>query len=72
MLIRKIFSVLLGLVAFYSAITGTVLLISNIQGLRVPDGHPLDPWSLVISLLVVVPIIAGTISISLYPKENCK
>ena len=68
-MIKKIFSVLLGLMAFYSAITGVVLLISNIQGQRVPDGHPLDPWWLIVLLLIVIPSITGPSAIMLYPKK---
>jgi len=68
--IKRTFSIAFGLLSLYSVIAGFFILVSNIQGSRVYDGHPLDPWWLVVLLLVVIPIIAGAISISLYPKEN--
>jgi hypothetical protein len=67
---KKIFSILLGIAAGYSVLAGFFLLISNIQGRRVPDGHPLDPEWLVWGLLVVVPGLAGLLAMIIWPEDQ--
>jgi len=52
-----------------SFIAGIFLMISNIQGERVPDGHPLDPWWMVWVLLVIVPISFGFVALETWPWE---
>jgi hypothetical protein len=57
---KKIFSAVLTFAAICSFSFGAVLMLTNIQASRVPDGHPLDPWWLVWGLLLVVPATTGT------------
>ena len=70
MFAKKSFSIISGLSAFYSFVFGYFLLISNIQGKRVPDGHPLDPWWIVITFLVILPVILTALSIKVWTRKR--
>jgi hypothetical protein len=67
---EKMFSCLFGVLASWSFTVGFFLLISNIQGSRVPDGHPLDPAWLVWGLLIVVPATLTLLAVGIWPKER--
>lgn len=58
-MLKKIFSAILVFVAICSCSFGFVLMMTNFQALRVPDGHPLDPWWLVWGLFLIIPTITG-------------
>ena len=67
---RKILSRFFGSLAGLSFVSGLILAASNIQGRRVPDGYPLDPWWLELGLLTVVPLVAIYLAVAIWPEEN--
>jgi hypothetical protein len=67
---KKMVSFVLGLASGFSFMAGFLLLISNIQGQRMPDGHPLDPWWLVWGLTFVVPALATFLAVALWPESK--
>lgn len=67
---KKSLSVFFGILGGYAALGWIFLLISNVQGKRIPDGNPLDPWWMVWGLFFIA-VVSAAAAIAIWPrKEN--
>ena len=69
-IVRKFFSAILGGIASCSILTGYILVISNTQSQKVPDGYPLSPEWLIWILLTLVPAVFIFLAVAVWPKEK--
>ena len=69
MFLKKMLSIISGMGATLFFLGWLSLLISNIQGQRMPDGYPLDPWWLILGLLLATGILTF-LAIAIWPEKK--